>query len=294
MLNKPDISILQKELPDVQITEEIGSGGFKAVYKALINGRQEALKLVQIPVDPNDEEIKEENRKRIFREIRILEKCQSPYVVKLGGLHPKDLSVGGQDYVVYSEELVEGESLRFLLKSESKPSFDNLRILAIVLLSIIKELASKNVIHRDIKPDNIIRTGIEDRPYVLLDFGIAFQIGGTNLTRDTHRVPGTLYYIAPEMLEAGFRQSLDYRADLYTIGLTLYEYASGINPYAKRDEAQFTTLYRIKTQNPEPLLKLCPNLPEDFCSLVDNLMKKLPALRPANIDMLMKKLEDIR
>ncbi|OEU74622.1 MAG: hypothetical protein BA864_07455 [Desulfuromonadales bacterium C00003093] len=294
MINKPDMSLLQKELPDIQIVEEIDSGAFKVVYKALIKGRQEALKLVQIPVDPNDEGIKEENQKRIFREIAILGKCESPYIVKLGSIRPKELSVDGQDYVVYSEELVEGESLRQLLKSGYKPTFNELRNMANVFLSVVKELASRKVIHRDIKPDNIIRTDTKDRPFVLLDFGIAFQIGGSNLTRDTHHVPGTLYYIAPEMLDTGFRQSLDYRADLYTVGLTLYEYASGVNPYAKRDEAQFSTLYRIKTQNPEPLLNLCPDLPVEFCILVDNLMKKLPALRPANIDMLIKKLEGIR
>lgn len=294
MIKKPDIALLQRKIPDAQIVEEIDSGGFKVVYKALIKGRQEALKLVQIPVDPNDEGIKEENQKRIFREIGILGKCESPYIVKLGSIRPKELSVDGQDYVVYSEELVEGESLRQLLKSGYEPTFNELRNLANVLLSAVKELASRRVIHRDIKPNNIIKTGSKDRPYVLLDFGIAFQIGGSNLTRDTHCVPGTLYYIAPEMLDAGFRQSLDYRADLYAIGLTLYEYASGVNPYAKRDEAQFTTLYRIKTQNPEPLLNLCPDLPVEFCILVDNLMKKLPALRPANIDMLITKLEGIR
>ncbi|MFH0729374.1 MAG: serine/threonine-protein kinase [Pseudomonadota bacterium] len=294
MITKPDISLLKKELPDVEIIEEIGSGGFKVVYKAMVNGTPEALKLVQIPVDPNDEGVKEENRKRIFREIGILKACKSPYLVKLGSIQPKELSLNDQTYVVYSEELLTGSSLRQLLKSGYKPTFDELRSLITVLFNVVKEIASKNIIHRDIKPDNIIKTDSEDRPFVLLDFGIAFQIGGSNLTRDTHHVPGTLYYIAPEMLDAGFRQSLDYRADLYTVGLTLYEYASGMNPYAKKDEAQFTTLYRIKTAMPDPLLSLCPDLPPNFCTLVDNLMKKLPALRPANINMLIKKLEGIR
>jgi len=80
--------------------------------------------------------------------------------------------------------------------------------------------------------------------------GIAFVVGGTRLTLDSRDVPGTLYYIAPEMLDTNFRQSLDYRADLYTIGLTLYEYATGMNPFARRDEAQYTTLYRIKHDTP--------------------------------------------
>lgn len=293
MINKPDINLLKKELPDVQIDHEIGAGGFKVVYKVLIHGKPEALKLVQIPEDPNEEGVKEENRKRIYREIGILKKCESPYLVKLGSIELADLLIGGQGYVMYSEEFLPGNSLRQLLQSGFKPAFNELRGLATALFKAVIEVASKQVIHRDIKPDNIIKTGMNERPFVLLDFGVAFQIGGSNLTRDTLRVPGTLHYIAPEMLETGFRQNLDYRADLYAIGLTLYEYASGINPYAFRNDAPFNTLYRIKTTTPESLSSKRTDLPKEFCSLVDDLMKKLPALRPANISMMIKKMEAI-
>lgn len=293
MINKPDINLLKSKLPDIQDVQEIDSGGFKIVYKALIHGKSEALKLVQIPEDPNDEGVKEENRKRIFREIGILKRCESPYLVKLGSIEPADLLLGDQGYVMYSEEYLPGDSLRRLLQSEYKPDFNELRSLAIVLFNAVIEIAAKQFIHRDIKPDNIVKTGINERPFVLLDFGVAFQIGGSNLTRDTLRVPGTLHYIAPEMLETGFRQNLDYRADLYAIGLTLYEYASGSNPYAFRNDAPFNTLYRIKTTTPDSLSSKRTDLPTEFCSLVDNLMKKLPALRPANIGMMIKKMEAI-
>lgn len=293
MINKPDINLLKSKLPDIQDVQEIDSGGFKIVYKALIHGKPEALKLVQIPEDPNDKGVKEENRKRIFREIGILKKCESPYLVKLGSIEPVDLLLGDQGYVMYSEEYLPGHSLRRLLQSGYKPAFDELRRLAVTLFNAVIELAARQYIHRDIKPDNVIKTGMDDRPFVLLDFGIAFQIGGSNLTRDTLRVPGTLHYIAPEMLETGFRQNLDYRSDLYSIGLSLYEYASGINPYAFSGDAPFNTLYRIKTTTPEPLLSKCPDLPQNFCRLVDDLMKKLPALRPANIGMIIKKMEAI-
>jgi serine/threonine protein kinase len=162
------------------------------------------------------------------------------------------------------------------------------------LLKAVLELASINVIHRDIKPDNIIRTGNPMRPYVLLDLGIAFQLGGTRITRNSARIPGTLYYIAPEMLDQEFRQNLDYRADLYTIGLTLYEFASGDNPFAYRGDPQFTTLYRIKTQRPKPLRELRSDLPAELCRVIDQLMKKLPALRPANFDQLIREMERYR
>ncbi len=294
MIIKPDIALLQNELQDINILEEIGSGGFKVVYKVEIKGQMEALKLVQIPIDPDDEGVREENRKRIFREIGILKDCDSRFLVKLGSVDLREMSINDQLYVIYSEEYLPGSSLRQLINSGYKPTFEELRSLAVVLLMAVKELAEKNYIHRDIKPDNIIKTGIDDRPFVLLDFGIAFQVGGSNLTKDALRIPGTLYYIAPEMLDTGFRQSLDYRADIYTIGLTLYEYASGVNPFAIRSEAPYTTLYRIKTTIPEPLFTRCSNLPQQLCLLVDNLIKKLPALRPANFDMLIRRLEAIQ
>ena len=96
------------------------------------------------------------------------------------------------------------------------------------------------------------------------------------------------------MLDQGFRLNLDYRADLYTIALTLYEFASGDNPFAHRREPQFTTLYRIKTERPNPLRDLRDDLPDQMCRLIDQLMRKLPALRPANLDQLIKEMEGFR
>ena len=184
-----------------------------------------------------------------------------------------------------------GKSLRCLIQEVHRPTTKELAVVGQCLLHAVRELAGKNIIHRDIKPDNIIKTDDADRPYMLLDLGIAFQVGRTPITRDPRHIPGTLYYLAPEMLHPGFRQSLDYRADLYTIGLTLYEFASGDNPFAHRTDPQFTTLYRIKTQTPRPLCKHRSDLSTEFCALVDQLMKKLPALRPSGIPALLKRME---
>jgi serine/threonine protein kinase len=181
-----------------------------------------------------------------------------------------------------------------MIIKDYRPAWQELAELGVCILRGVRELTLMNVIHRDIKPDNIIKTDDPVRPYVLLDLVIAFQIGGTPITRNSARIPGTLYYIAPEMLDQGFRQNLDYRADLYTAVLTLYEFASGDNPFAQRGDPQFTTLYRIKTKRPRPLRELRNDLPVEMCSLVDQLMRKLPALRPANIDQLIKEMEKYR
>ncbi|MFA4922520.1 MAG: protein kinase, partial [Candidatus Neomarinimicrobiota bacterium] len=220
-----------------------------------------------------------------------LAKCDSPYIVKLGSIEPRPLEIQSNSYVLYSEEFLPGDSLQQLLGSGHRPAKEEILELLACMLGAVQNLMQFRVIHRDIKPGNIIKTTLSDRPFVLLDLGLAFAVGGSRITRDSQKIPGTLYYIAPEMLEMNFRQNLDFRADLYTIGLTIYEYASGINPYARRQEDQFTTLYRIKNYKPKPLNQLRTDLPTDMCNLIDQLMRKIPALRPANIDQLLKRQE---
>jgi len=294
MQNKPEISQVDSVIPDASLSEELGEGGFKVVYRAQVGGHEEALKLVRIPRDPSDPTVEEENTRRIRREIEILGRCTSPYLVKLGRLPPTDCHIGEEGYVYYSEELVAGESLRGRIQAGHRPAQAELAELGLCLLSAIDELSDLNVIHRDIKPDNVLATGMSERPYVLLDLGIAFIIGGTRVTPDSRAILGTLYYIAPEMLDANFRQSLDYRADLYTIALTLYEYASGTNPFARRGDPQYTTLYRIKRYQPPALASLRQDLDVTFCRLIDQLLRKLPALRPANITGLIGRMEGYR
>jgi eukaryotic-like serine/threonine-protein kinase len=291
MIDKPDIQRIYRIAPEVSNIEEIGSGGFKVVYKASVNKKTEAVKLVQIPSDENDPNIRDENLRRITREIDILAKATSPYLVKLGSITPRPCETDGNEYVIYSEEYIEGENLRQMILSGYIPRKNELVQLALCLFHAIHELSSLSVIHRDIKPDNIIKTNNPDRPFILLDLGIAFHIGGTRLTRDSGRIPGTLYYIAPEMLDQDFRQNLDYRADLYTIALSIYEFASGDNPFAHASDPQFTTLYRIKTQKPRPLKELRNDLPDSLCKLIDQLMRKVPALRPANFNRLISQME---
>ena len=291
MKDKPNIEDVAPHVPEATELQEIGEGGYKVVYRAHVGGAVEVVKVVRIPTDERDKTVRQENVHRIRRELKILRDCDTPYLVKLGSIPPRECRIAAGDYVLYSEEYIEGESLRGPIQAGHRPDVAELARLGLCLLKAIRELAGRNVIHRDIKPDNVIQSASQDRPYVLLDLGIAYQVGGTPITQETRRVPGTLYYIAPEMLDIGFRQNLDYRADLYTLGLTLYEFGSGDQPFARRSDPDFTTLYRIRTQTPEPLRELRPDLPPDFCGLVDQLMKKLPALRPSNIRALLKRME---
>jgi serine/threonine protein kinase len=132
-----------------------------------------------------------------------------------------------------------------------------------------------------------------DRRYVLLDLGIAYSVVDTPLTFDaSHRMPpGTFRYLAPEMLQIGFRDSIDFRSDLYTAALTVYEYAAGLHPLAKDKDDLIATLSRIARESPKSLGEHRPDLSTFLISTVDQMLKKIPALRPSNINMLIDKLE---
>lgn len=224
----------------------------------------------------------------------VIRKCSSPFLVKLGSIEPREIDVEGVIFYVYSEEFLLGESLRGKIQSDHKPELAELIELTVCGLNAINEIKNVGIIHRDIKPDNIMATGLPERPYVIIDFGVAFLQGGTPLTGDSARIPGTLYYIAPEMLVINYRENLDYRADLYALALTVYEYATGKNPFWKTEEFLLETALRIQKVLPSQLRSLRNDLPETFCSMIDQLMKKIPALRPANIPSLIKKVEGLK
>lgn len=293
MEHLPDIKQLQDALKGkADKLSYLDKGGFKAVYKGYVQERTEAIKVVYIPADINEEE-RDELIGRVKREIEALDKCKSPEFVQLGSLPPESININGIDYIIYSEEFLDGENLRSKLRENHKPDLSELIQLTVTFLKAIKLLKENDLIHRDIKPDNAMKMKSYARPFVILDLGIAFKIHGTALTRDSRFRPGTLPYMAPEMFNPRFRESLDYRSDMYSAGVTIYEYASGVHPIRKRNDDEYTTMYRIIKSKPHPLITLRPDLPSDFCRTVDQLIKKLPALRPASIKILLKKVKEL-
>jgi eukaryotic-like serine/threonine-protein kinase len=276
-------------------------GGFKWVYKATVQSRFEALKILEIR-EVSDQiagqdaaaEFLREQYARIHREIQALAKCKVPEIVKLGTISPIEFETNSTHYIAYSEEFVVGTDLWKLIRGRTEsPPFSELVTLFTCLLRCIQELWQLGYVHRDIKPHNIMRTNDGSRPFILLDLGIAFAINETSLTyRAEDRMPMATYrYLAPEMLQPDFRDRIDYRTDLYTTGMTVYEYASGKHPLAEGPEDLMRTISRALRKLPTPLQKHRPDLPDDFCSLVDGMLKKKPALRPANLKMLFQRLE---
>lgn len=152
------------------------------------------------------------------------------------------------------------------------------------LLEAVKEIWSMRYIHRDIKPANVIKLNDPDRPFVLIDLGIAFGLLESGLT--VQGVPCTARYLAPEMGNPKFRGNLDYRTDLYTVALTVFEYSAGQHPIARDSDDPIRTVTRALHQPAKPLHDLRPDFSPKFCQMIDQLLKKKPALRPANLTSL--------
>ena len=287
----PDSAALAAAIPNVSDVAFVAAGGFKAVYSAQVGGERQALKVFYVPPDAEGQEgMRSQLLARLMREIRVLEECPNPGLVKLGALPPQQAIVAEHEYVAYSEELLNGRDLTHFVGAGTPPDLGELVSLALTLVSVVKDLWQAGYVHRDTKQGNIVRTGAAERPFIVLDLGSAFKMYGTQLTAEGKTL-GTRLYMPPELFAPNYKQVIDFRSDLYSIGVTVYEYAAGLHPLVRQPEDDFTTVYRILKQKPEALELLRPDLPVAFCRLVDRCMRKIPALRFSDLGALMRELE---
>lgn len=273
----------------------INKGGFKAVYRMRnAAGKDEALKAIYIPDASNEEDAmwRDQLVARAEREIKALGECNFPNLVRLGSIPAQPHRINGHDYLVYSEEFLPGEPLVKWIGRQPLPTFERLYDLFNVLIGLIRDLTQIGYLHRDIKPDNIMDTGLPDRRYVMLDLGIAYKMHGTQLTQGGNP-PGTTRYMAPELLRPDYKDNLDFRCDLYAAGLTIYVLASGTHPFAPRPEHQHATVYRIMNTTPQPLATHRNDLPPQFCAMIDRCIRKAPALRYARIELVEDELRKV-
>jgi len=284
-------------VPEVSTLRFHDTGSYKSVYFAtMTSGSEEVLKVVCLPQDQKTDEaraFRQQELGRVQREISILAKCTSPFVVRLGTVAPGIRQIAGESCFVYSEEKLLGSSLKAVINTmAANPSEPEIKILLRCLVQGIRALwIETRSVHRDIKPANIFSTGLPDRLYVLLDLGIAYNVTEPGLTVRSDDIPHTPLYLAPEMVDANFRASLSYRADLYAAGVSVFEFATrGVHPLAKSGETLRRTYQRILTQLPTPLAKVRPDLSTPLCALVDQLLKKNPALRPGNFSLIIEQL----
>ncbi len=236
----------------------LGEGGMGAVWAAedTATGERCALKLMKDPAgDP-------EARKRFLREGRAASAVHHPNVVRiLDVLEPE-----GEPPAI-AMELLEGESLRALLKRAQKLSPGELAESMVPVVSAVGAAHALGIVHRDLKPENIFLTRgpAGERTIKVLDFGIAKltaldgeAVRSTGIT--TGAVLGTPAYMAPEQVFA--EKDLDHRADVWALGVVFYECLSGVCPTEGENVGQ--VLKHVVARPFEPLGALVPELPEEL------------------------------
>jgi predicted Ser/Thr protein kinase len=243
----------------------LGRGGMGAVYLA----RERALeRAVAIKVLPPEVAADAESRERFRREARTAAKLTHPNIVPLYTFG----DVEGMLYFVMG--YVKGESLAERMRRESKlPAEDVRRILAEVA-DALHYAHHQGIVHRDIKPDNILLEDETGRP-MLTDFGVAkAQASGTTLT-EAGAVVGTPHYMSPE--QASGARELDGRSDLYSLGIVGYQMLSGRLPF--EGETFRDVIVQHVTREPAPLAVVAPDAPPDLAEPVMRCLAKEPSRR---------------
>jgi serine/threonine protein kinase len=243
-----------------QIEREIGKGGNARIYLATDRqGQRVALKvlhpelLVSVAAD------------RFLREIRLSSQLEHPRIARL-------IDSGEHDWIVYYVmTYVEGPTLREHLGHVARLAFGETVRLADDLLDALEHAHRHSIVHRDVKPENIV-LGAEGA--VLLDFGIARAVaasGSDRLTRSGIAV-GTSTYMSPEQITA--IKEIDHRSDIYSLGCVLFECLAGHPPFMHRNEAVVLQLHL--TQAAPDLRTLRPDTPRELAEGIARALAKTP------------------
>jgi serine/threonine protein kinase len=260
------------------ITGVLGEGGMGKVYQAIqtsIN-REVAIKVVR-PEFAKDPEL----RARFEREARLISSFNHPNIVRLVDYGES----AGRLYLAM--EFVNGRPISQLFgKKQILPRYA--LEMARQVASALIEAHAKGVVHRDLKPDNILASRLADGTvqYKVLDFGVA-RTNSSNLTQ-MGTVCGTPQYMAPEQARG---QTVTPAADLYAVGVLLFEMLCGQLPFV---EASVVKLMIRHVQDPPPRVRqLAPHVPKDIDNLVQALLEKMPTDRPGGSDILCAKIDKI-
>jgi len=262
-----------------RIVRKLGEGGMGAVFEGLheLIERRVAIKILHAEFAA-----KAEFTARFFNEARAVNRVDHPGLVQISdyGQLPDNTA-----YIVM--EFLHGETLSARMKSRGGPlSLDAALNLGSQLAESLAAAHEKNVIHRDLKPDNVMLVADSKAPggerTKLLDFGIAKltdegNVGPGQIKTSTNSMLGTPYYMSPEQCRGAGK--VDGRSDVYALGVMMYEMLTGVRPIT--GEGQGDILVKHITEEPVPLRSRNAELPETVTALVHRMMIKDREKRPA-------------
>lgn len=258
------------------ILRELGRGGMGVVYEAIERPLDRRVALKVLPFSSSTDKALVD---RLLHEARIVARLDHPHIVKVYGSGEVD----GVHYIAF--QLIEGGNLCSQIRQDSNSAepeassiarrWDRLATLGRDAAEALQHAHDNGIIHRDVKPSNLLLDG--NGKVCVADFGLARASGISHLTA-TGDILGTLRYMSPEQA-IGQHGLVDARTDIYSLGVVLYELATQSPLFESEDRAAL--LRKILGDLPRPVRKLNPAIPRDLAVIIGKAISKYPSDRYA-------------
>ena len=262
-----------------RLEHPLGEGGMGTVWAAThtVTRRSVAMKFLK-----DSMRHRKDLRERFLREAAAASALKHPNVVEI--IDVFDFAEGCPVMVM---ELLRGETLGAKLLRDERLSMEETAALLLPVVSAVGAAHALGIVHRDLKPDNLFLLEGGGEPSVkVLDFGIAklsaeryLQEGPSPLLTESGSMLGTPCYMAPE--QASGDSPVDHRADIWSLGVILYECLSGVRPIEGENLPQVVA--RLMSAGIMPLERIAPELPAEVTGLVKNMLSREVARRPASL-----------
>ena len=273
MVGYPTGTTLLDRIDGLDTADLINQGGQKAVYKATVYGRTVALKIIRLPTQEEAELDVGSAAERAEREFSIIEQADVPVLTKSGPLGLSIVEIAGVSWMYFTEEWIDGPTLSELI-GQGRLSPNQIARLGKDLVEAVCWLFSNGLVHRDIKPRNVMWASDREK-YVLLDPGVALDLHGPSLTKVPYAV-GTAAYLSPEQTDPYHKRDLDFRSDLFAIGVVLYEAATGSHPFLTLGTTPAQLLTGILNTNPKPVADIVLGFPKGLSDVITRFLGKQP------------------
>lgn len=268
------------KLPGYEIVEKIGQGGMGAVYKARQTSmnRVVALKILPPKLAKIDRFVK-----RFIREAQSAGKLDHRNIVR-------GVDVGQAEGLYYfAMEFVEGDTLRKIIKTQGKIGEEQAADIVLQIARGLEHAHEQKIVHRDIKPDNIMLTN--DGVAKLTDLGLAKSTTGETDITVAGATYGTPDYVSPEQAKGG-DETIDTISDMYSLGATFFHMVTGRVPYPGESATVVMTKHmNEKLQSPKELV---PELTDHVCNVIQKMMAKRREDRYQNPTELIEDLEQVK
>ena len=259
-----------------EIIEKIGNGGMATVYKAkdLVLKRYVAVKILREEYTTDNEFIK-----RFNTEAESAASLTHPNIVSV-----YDVGKEGNLYYIVME-LIKGKTLKEIIVEDGRMGWKWSVKIAKQIAQALETAHRNNIIHRDIKPHNIIIT--EDGTAKVTDFGIAKAVSNSTITAFGTTI-GSVHYFSPEHARGGYT---DAKSDLYSLGVVLYEMVTGRVPFDA--DTPVSVALKHMQEKPVPPIELNPAIPQSLNDLILKAMEKDPNMRYSTATEMIEDLDKI-